>query len=267
MNCELINYDAMSSWASKLILSLAVAGVVTAQTDQSALKEMISQYAQTVRETQKKKQSFEEDKQVLEASKESIEAEIVELEKRIEELKASQESSGVLSQKTLEEKEVLEAAREAFGGQVEILESKVKDVIAVLPASLVNLNDNLKGAIEAFEEHQKAGSLSKVGLNKRLQNALTIIGEAENFNRRVTKVSEVYQVSEGVEQGVTMVYFGLSAGFGASKDGALVLAATPTPEGWVYEEKADLAKEILELVQIAEGDSQAGFVNLPISVK
>ena len=257
----------MSAWVSKLIFTFALAGVVNAQTDQISLKELISQYAQTVRETQIQKQSFEEDKRVLEASKESIQAEIVELEKQIEELTASQKSAGVSSQETLQQKKTLEAARKEFGKQVETLEVKVAKIIPILPKQLLALNDNLKGAVETFSEQKAAGSLSKTGLNKRLQNALTIISEAENFNRRVMKVSEVYEVSKGNEQTLTMVYFGLSMAFGASKNGELAVIATPSFGGWKYEEKPKLTKESLELVNVAEGEAQAEFVSLPVSVK
>ena len=256
----------MSNFSSKIVLLATMGGLALSQSSEATMRDVISEWAATVRANQTEKVKFEQDKSVLDASKESLEAEIADLNAQIEKLEASKGASDLAKQKVLAEKETLEAARKAFGEQLDALEEKAVKILPILPQSLIRNNVKLAGAVEAFEAHQKAAEMSKLGLTKRLQNVLTIISEAETFNQRVSHVDEVRKI-QGEDHNLSMVYFGLAVAYGANADASIGVVASPSADGWQYAEKPELAKDILSLVKVAKGDEQASFVNLPVTIK
>ena len=59
-------------------------------------------------------------------------------------------------------------------------------------------------------------------------------------------------------------HFGLALAYGVNEDGSFALAGRSGADGWKFQERNDLAPQILKLVITATSEKDISFTHLPI---
>jgi hypothetical protein len=104
-------------------------------------------------------------------------------------------------------------------------------------------------------------------MTRRLNNTLNLMSEAEKFQQAVHLRDDLlHKTSDGREFNMKVIYFGLATAYAVNETGDFALVGTPTPGGWKFAERPDLAPRIKELVGVTTGDVDAKFVPLPIDL-
>lgn len=93
-----------------------------------------------------------------------------------------------------------------------------------------------------------------------LQSILAIIAKAEQFNRRFTRSTEVFEGNE-----VQILYLGLSQAYYMSAGGKAGVGR-PAAEGWAWENKPEIRSELQAAFEIMDKKRPPATVNLPLKL-
>jgi hypothetical protein len=103
---------------------------------------------------------------------------------------------------------------------------------------------------------------TRLSLSQRMQNIVGILGQADNFNNSVTPVSETREFPDGMVA-VDTLYFGMGIAYYVDGAGEHAGIGFPAADGWRWEQRADLAESITQLVGVYRKNLQARYVSLP----
>jgi hypothetical protein len=104
---------------------------------------------------------------------------------------------------------------------------------------------------------------SQASLGSRLQNLVAILTEADRFNGRVTLVAEIRDTQAGRVE-VQTLYLGLGGALFVDAAATTAGVGHPGADGWMWEEKPQLAATIRQAVSMYRNEQQADFVRLPL---
>jgi hypothetical protein len=231
-----------------------------------ALRSTIRQWVETMKRIQKEEDDWERDREILENYKEGLTKEIEELKSAIA---SAQDRKAGADQESLDKTSRREAygeARKTLAAAVRKLEQDALAKAKLLPAVL-RTEPKTAQALEDIEtDVNLTGDQADQGLAKRLNNLLTLLGEAEKFQQTVHVRDELHQRRDGTEFNLKMVYFGLAVAYGVNDGGDFAVVGRPGQDGWKYDERPELAARIRQLVGSATGDVEAAFVPLPLEI-
>jgi predicted cupin superfamily sugar epimerase len=90
------------------------------------------------------------------------------------------------------------------------------------------------------------------------------MADVEKFQQGVHVFPELHKNSKGEEFNMQVVYFGLAFAYAVNEDGSFALVGCANPDGWKFQERSDLAPQILKLLNTTTSETEASFTNLPI---
>lgn len=251
--------------ASILLLPLAVGQEEATSSPTEKLKDSIREWIETTREIQKQEDDWDRDSEVLQAHRDGLETEITDLKEQIELAKSTKGTADQKSLEAVEKYEALRLANDLLASKLGELEKAMLERLPLFPPPLTDdprvaqMISDLRVAAAKNEGGGKGG-------NARLNTVLNLMAEAEKFQGSVQLDSESRKVADGRELKINLVYFGLAVAYGVDDAGEVAFVGKPGPSGWVFEEKNELADEVRELVDVMNGDKDAKFVSLPISL-
>ena len=142
------------------------------------------------------------------------------------------------------------------------LEQRLLKMIELFPDALRN-KESVKLLTERMPKDDRQARVA--GLGARMQYVIGLLGEIEKFNNQIN-FDETMQLINGANVAVKTIYVGLAIGYyvDGTKTEAGILR--PGPNGWVKEDRPDLADPIAQAIAFYQREAQEPvFVNLPIS--
>jgi DNA repair exonuclease SbcCD ATPase subunit len=247
-----------------LILALPLYAQEAAPVPAEELRASVREWVETMRKIQEEENSWTRDKEVLQGYREGLEKEIDDLKEEIERAKTRRDGGDKQSLDKLAERDTYAAAQDELAGQLRVLEEGIAAKLPLFPAPL---REQAKVAL-AIETLQGGLSLppdkQTQDISKRLFNATELLAEVEKFQQLVHLHTELRKDPQGREFKMQMVYFGLAMAYGVNEDGSFAVAGRPGAGGWEFQQRADLAPKIQELVKSAGDEKHASFTKLPL---
>jgi hypothetical protein len=151
--------------------------------------------------------------------------------------------------------------------QVEKLERKARTLAGYLPPSLAGKLDPLIQRLPPVDADPEEINVS---VAQRYPTVMGIFSQIEKFNRAIQLEMDTYELENGDELQVQVLYLGLGQGYMVQvgqEQGGLAAVGNPSPDGWVWDRRDDLADKIRKVIRIFEGDGTAEFVGLPATIK
>jgi hypothetical protein len=234
-------------------------------TPTESLRTSVREWVETKRKIQQEENEWARDQEVLQNYKEGLENEIADLKQQIADAKtrkagADQDS---LNQSTQRDRYV--AAKDELSAIVRKLEEDLASKLPLFPEPLLD-EPKVAQAVEDLQRDLKLPLEKRNdGVSKRLLNVINLITDVEKFQQTVVLRPELKKTQDGQEYNMQVLYFGLACAYAVNQDGTFALVGRPSSEGWIFEEKKNLAEDIRRLIAATTGDQEATFVNLPLT--
>ena len=116
-----------------------------------------------------------------------------------------------------------------------------------------------------FPENGDARTLAET--SDRLHNIVARYGKLEGINCDIHANRLMARDAEGTEREFDVLFLGLSAGFGVTRDGTLAARIRITPDGPDWDWESGPARAIRRAWASAIGEKDARFVKLPLSIE
>jgi DNA repair exonuclease SbcCD ATPase subunit len=247
-----------------LVLALPLSAQEAAPAPAEELRSSVREWVETMRKIQEEESSWTRDKEVLQGYREGLEKEIEDLKEEIERAKTRREGGDKQSLDKLTERDLYAKAQDVLARQLRILEENIAARLPLFPAPLRELPkvalaiETLQGGLQLPPDKQSQD------VSKRLYNATELLAEVEKFQQQVHVHTELRKDSQDREFKMQMVYFGLAMAYGVNEDGSFAVTGRPGTNGWEFQERAELAPRIQELVKSAGDEKHASFTKLPL---
>ncbi|MEM8866932.1 MAG: DUF3450 family protein [Verrucomicrobiota bacterium] len=187
-----------------------------------------------------------------------LETEKEKLTTSIEALEDTSDATDTKRSELNADKERLVASTETLEAAVPELEALAREFVERLPSPLV---EELAPLIRRLPE---SGAKVTLPVSQRLLTVVGILNKIDKFNSSISVVSEIKATGESSVE-VTTLYIGLAGAFFADASGNYAGTGKPGTDGWVWEEDATIAKDVVALIESYQGASEAKFVELPLS--
>jgi len=251
------------------ISALFVTASVTAQepaiTPTEELRTSVREWVETMRKIQQEENDWSRDQEVLKNYKEGLEKEIADLKQQIADAKTRKAGADSESLAKSNERDVYVKAKEDMTVMVRGLEESLIEKIPFFPEPLAKEPKVAQGIEDLKRDFALPPEKRGESVSKRLLNVVNLLTEAEKFQQTVTVRPELHKDSQGREFNVQVVYFGLAMAYASNEDGSFALVGRPGPDGWKFEERKDLAPDIVKLLAATTGEADATFINLPFT--
>lgn len=244
------------------LLALVVAGpFASGQTPVDAALERVSEWVETERRISRDRESWQSERASIESLTEVFRSELVTLQEQIANSEADTSAAEQQRAELLEEDRIL---REMEGRVMEQLigaEISLRALYNKLPPPL---QQELRPLAVVLPEDPRTSTLS---LGQRIQPVAAMLTQIQRFNASVTVIDDFREFQAGSPVQVKTIYFGLGAAYYV--DGANVHAGVgvPGPDGWVWQENANIALQVRDFLDIYGGNRQAEYVFLPVRVQ
>jgi len=247
-----------------LSLALPVFAQEPAVNPTEELRTSVREWVETMRKIQQEENDWARDQEVLQNYKEGLETEIATLKEQIASAKTRKEGGDQQSLDKVAEKDRYVAAEDELKRQLRLMEESIAAKVPLFPEPLRKTPKITQG-IEAIRRNLLAppdGQTEEV--SKRLANVTELMAEVEKFQQGVHVFPELHKDSKGHEYNMQVVYFGLALAYAVNEDGSFALAGRGGDNGWKFQERNDLAPQILKLVITATSEKDVTFTNLPL---
>jgi hypothetical protein len=228
------------------------------------LRVTVNEWVETMRKIQQEENEWSRDQEVLSFYKEGLASEIASLKEQIASARTRKEGGDQQSLDKVSERDRLIAAEDELKGQLRVMEEKLAAKFPLFPEPL---RKNAKVA-QAMESIQRNLLLPADGqteeISKRLVTVTELMADVEKFQQGVHVFQELHKNSNGDEFNMQVVYFGLAFAYAVNEDGSFALAGRGNADGWKFQERSDLAPQIMKLLVTATGETDVSFTNLPI---
>jgi len=253
---------------STLLLMLGFSSVLQGQeqeiTPTEELRVTVNEWVETMRRIQQEENEWTRDQEVLTFYKEGLESEITSLKEQISSAKTRQEGGDQQALDKISERDRLNAAEDELKSQLRRMEEDLASKFPLFPEPLRKSPKVTQG----MEAIQKCLLLPAEGqtevVSKRLVTVTELMADVEKFQQGVHVFPELHKNSKGEEFNMQVVYFGLAFAYAVNEDGSFALVGCANPDGWKFQERSDLAPQILKLLNTTTSETEASFTNLPI---
>ncbi len=229
------------------------------------LRTSVREWVETLRKIQQEENDWSRDQEVLQNYKEGLEKEIADLKQQIADAKTRKAGADQESLDKVAERDLYVKAKEDMTAITRSLEESLVAKIPFFPEPLLKDPKVAQGIEDLKRDIALPPEKRGESVSKRLLNVVNLLGEAEKFQQTVHVRPELHKDGQGREFNVQVVYFGLAMAYAVNEDGSFALVGRPGPEGWKFQERKDLAPDIVKLLAATTGDADATFINLPFS--
>lgn len=243
------------------MLSCCLCLALHGQNDPVETKAKLTKWVETRQLIAEEVNEWEVEKEFLTATRDLLQEQAKSLNEKIGELQANTTQADKVRSDLAVERGNLQRANEGLETQIASMETQIKELIKLFPEPLKKKLDKL---IVRIPEDPSKSSLS---IGQRLITVLGILSQAEKFNSSPSIEKETRKVGND-EILVSTIYWGFAFAVFVDTNGKIAGVGHPGSDGWVWEERNDLATEIKGFVDMYEGNVDViEFVQLPISIK
>lgn len=208
----------------------------------------------------KERKAWQQERELLQSRIDLVQKEIADLERRLAETRRTLgESNGRRAEVESGKREATSASArlaDRLGGY----EGKVRRLYKVLPDA------TREKVAPLFRRIPDDPATTKVSLAERFQNVLGILNEVNRINGEVTLATELRPLSDGKPSEVRTIYAGLAQAWFISARGEAGVGH-PTPDGWTWEPKNEISRDVNIAVQVLQNTVKPQFVPLPVAIK
>jgi len=224
----------------------------------------IEKWVQTRQLISLERASWQVEQETLRATRDMLRDQKKALEAEIAETLASASESDEERRTLLLERGDYKRQATALAEAIRAMEADVLRLAPQLPAPLKKKLDPLLVQIPKSDE--TAADESRLG--QRLVTVLGVLAQAEKFNDTATLVGETRELADGQKVAVHTLYWGLGQAIYADKQGERAGIGRPGAEGWVFDDRPELAGDVRRLLDIYQGNiDDLDFVALPVAVQ
>ncbi len=220
------------------------------------VQDTIERWIDTQRIVEETRKEWSEQKQLLEREAVLLELEFAELEERQAKLNSINSKSG-------EDRVAAESSKKRYTGLLELLEARSlaleSRLMGLYPAFPEPLKERLISAIPS------EGAAPSLNVSARLRYLISILTEADKFNRELTFVNET-RTLDGKERQMKVLYWGLAAAYAIDWEGATAQVGRPSATGWVWTDRSEYSEQIAQLISVHQVKEDPAFVGVPVVV-
>jgi ATP-dependent exoDNAse (exonuclease V) beta subunit len=198
---------------------------------------------------------------MLQQSKALFERELKSVQEELGKLSTNSSVAEVERSKSEEELKTTLEALEAVKGILGDLESQLKALKPLFPAPLGATVENLLNRLPADPANTKAG------VSERMQTVVGILNEVDKFNNAILVSNEKQPNEKGELLSVDVIYLGLGQAFFVAPTSDFAGVGVPSPDGWKWTRKDDLAGSVRRAVAMYRNQTPAEFLALPVTVQ
>lgn len=228
------------------------------------LRVTVNEWVETMRKIQQEENDWTRDQEVLTMYKEGLQSEIATLKEQIASAQTRKEGGDQESLNKITERDRLTAAEDELKSQLRLMEEKIAAKFPLFPEPL-RKNPKVTQGMEAIQKCLllPAGAQTEL-ISKRLVTVTELMADVEKFQQGVHVFPELHKNSKGEEFNMQVVYFGLAFAYAVNENGSFALAGRANADGWKFQERNDLAPQILKLLVTASSETDVSLTNLPI---
>jgi multidrug efflux pump subunit AcrA (membrane-fusion protein) len=230
-------------------------GAVPAADPTEEIQDLTLQWTGLERQRNLLDSNWRSEEPVLEQQLALLERERSELTELLEETAQDQDEVEARRLDLLDRQTQLEEEQAQLEIELEASIERVQSLYNLLPPPM----------IAAWEERLPELESDYLTTSERLQVVLEMLGELDDFHRRIGLHQEVMTMPDGQDYLVRQLYLGLSHGWYVSADGRFAGAGRAGPTGWQWRESAD-AEAIERVISILERRRNAELLALPVEL-
>ena len=192
---------------------------------------------------------------VLEQQLALLERERVELSDFLEQTATAQDEVEERRLELLERQSELEQQQASLERELEAAVLRVQSLHRRLPPPMAS----------AWDERMPQLQADFLTTSERLQVLLEMLGDLDDFNRRVSLNEETMTLGDGEEHLVREVYLGLAQGWYVSANRSYAGIGRPGPSGWEWR-PSDEAEAVDRVIEILERRRNVELAALPVEL-
>ena len=189
-----------------------------------------------------------------------VKGEIADVEKKMQETSTAGAESVQKKSDIGHEEAALKEAGAGVAARTAGLERDLKVLVPRLPEPIKTKVEPLIARMPADPEH------TSISVAERLQNVVGILNEVGKFNGEITLATEVRTLADGKPSEVRTIYVGLAQAYYVSAGGEAGIGR-PSENGWNWEARPNLAKDVQHAVEILQTKAKPAFVPLPVNIQ
>ena len=231
-------------------------------------RDWLSKWTETQRIISKEKQEWRLGKESLQARTDLVRREIEALKQRIA---TAQESIADADRKRAELADENDSRKRTSMTLEEKIVALEQRALAMLPRLPEPLAERIRPLSQRLPETPERAAEAKLSLSERYQNVIGVLNDISKWNREITVMTEVRQMTDGKQVQVAVIYFGLGQGYytgGEDKDGKPTVGGvgSSTADGWTWKATDHLAEDIKRAIAIYRNEQLATLVRLPVQI-
>ncbi len=232
-----------------------------AESPLTAARSALEEWVQVRKTLARTRAEWAADKDLLEQSRALLQRELDGLREQLARVETNQASVAGQREalRTLQAgyQEALHAVRARVGA----LETAVRRLEPVFPPAL-------RAAVQPLLNRLPADPAStNVALLPRVAALISLLNEVDKFNAALTVVEETRPGPDGREIVVDVLYAGLGQAWFVSKSGTVAGVGMPTPDGWKWTFRDELAPAVSRALRMYRNELPAEFVSLPVLLR
>ena len=199
--------------------------------------------------------NWREQQPVLEQQLDLLEREREELSSFLEETETAQDEVEERRLELLERQSVLEQQQASLERQLESAMLQLQSLRRQLPPPIA----------ADWDEQLPQLRAEFLTTSERLQVLLEMLGDLDDFNRRVSLHEETMTLADGEEHLVSEVYLGVAQGWYVTANGGYAGIGRPGPDGWQWQ-SSDEPEAIERVIAILERRRNVELAALPVEL-
>lgn len=216
--------------------------------------ELRAAIADEKRDWQAREEQWEQEIRLLEAEKKKLSTD----------LEASNRSASSVEKDraaTLARKEAMETVLEDLHPLLDRAESRLRAWEPLIPTPL---SEGIVKGLASLPATQDQAQ--KRALTERAQRIAALYTQIESLHHGFHATQEVLDTGTDQRRQVDVLYAGLARGFAVATDDRWAAVGTPTNQGWAWQARPGIARNVREAVEVLNRQRTARLVDLPIQV-
>ena len=227
-----------------------------------ATRVLLQKWAETEKMIAAERGEWEQGKALLEGRITLVKQSVEEIKKKIAETEAKLAEARKRADEVAKEKKEAKEASTALLAVAPELEDGVRGLIERVP-------NGVKEKVRVLADRMpKPGADTKnISAAERFQNVLGILNEMNKANLEIASLPEIHEVAAGKRAEVKTIYIGLGQGYFVNSAGDLAGVGRPAQGEWLWTTKPELAKSMVEVVDVMKKTTAPHFVQLPATIE
>lgn len=227
----------------------------------ATLEGLVNTWTRLRAEIASEKREWAEQRKFLLAERDLLRGEVDRLSGEIARFREFSTAEEREREELLQQVETLSATLEDLEPVLTRLEERIRSLSSGMPSPM---QSDFESIVAGFPEVDAETSSSRVV--DRMQSVASALVFVEELHPQLHVVREMLEVGEDSRREMDVLYIGLARAFAVSGSNDWAGVGTPTPSGWVWNARPELASTIRNAIEISRQRGSAAFLELPFSL-